>query len=83
MARGTSNASNAWPITVDELVQEMSQFRWIEVLTVISQLRNEGRLGLLEHERRIKIYSVDSEKRLKKSKMLAKREHKCSELTVS
>ena len=48
-------------MTVDELLQKMPQFRWMDIFSVIGKLRQEGRLGLQEKEGRIRIFPLDTQ----------------------
>ena len=48
------------PITVEELVERLPQFRWVQVLQAISQLWGEGKIELEGYQDRLEIWAVRS-----------------------
>ena len=46
------------PLTVEELVRALPQFRWIDVLQVVSELWGEGRLTIADHGGCVKVWLI-------------------------
>ena len=72
------------PLSVEELVDQLPQFRWVDVLKGISWLWGSGRLELGQNSGRLKLWSLENDEPMRYTDgETTKKLQDIAELTVS
>ncbi len=72
------------PLPVEELVTQLSKFRWVDVLKGISWLWGKGQLELGQDSGRLKLWSLENDETMRCiDGETIKKSHNIAELTVS